>query len=248
MRCEYLLVTDLDGTLLGDDASLQAFRQHREAIPTRMQLVYASGRLVVDVRALIAERELCAPDAIIGGVGTQIEFSEGMVVDWCRPTTASWDASRIRSLLHDLPLQPDRFQTDHKVSFYLRDASDGILTALQRLLSSAGIEADLIYSSLRDLDVLPRGINKGTAAKFLAEHWGIKSSRVIVCGDSGNDLSLFQNPFRGVVVANCLPELRQLSGGNIYFATEKYAAGVLQGIDHWLTQETAAGERACNGK
>lgn len=239
MKPEYLLVTDLDGTLLGNDEALQAFRLRRESLPVRMRLVYASGRLLEDVRALIAELGLCVPDAIIGGVGTQIECTDGMTAEWCRPLSLTWGANRICAMLADLELQPAEYQTEHKVSFYLHNALPSDLAALAERLVFAGIEADLIYSSQRDLDIVPRGINKGTAARFVAERWQIPDDRVIVCGDSGNDLSLFQSQFRGVIVANCLPELRQLDGVNLFFATEKHAAGVLQGIDHWLAQEPA---------
>jgi len=238
MKSEFLLVTDLDGTLLGDEEALQAFRLRHEATPMRMRLVYASGRLVGDVKALILERNLCVPEAIIGGVGTQIECSDGAPTDWCRPASHAWGAAPVRALLADVELQPERFQTEYKVSFHLPDALPDGLALLAERLSRAGIEADLIYSSRRDLDVVPRGINKGTAARYLADRLRIPVHRVIVCGDSGNDLSLFQSRFRGVVVANCLPELRQLDGTNIFRATKTHAAGVLQGVDYWLAQET----------
>jgi mannosylfructose-6-phosphate phosphatase len=237
MKLEYLLVTDLDGTLLGDDAALQAFRLRRKLLPVRMRLAYASGRLVEDVRTLVLERDLCLPDAIIGGVGTQIECFDGAPTDWCRPAPGAWRAALVRALLADIESQPDCFQTEFKVSFYLPDASPVELALLSERLARAGIEADLIYSSQRDLDVVPRGVNKGTAARYLADRWRIPAHRVIVCGDSGNDLSLFQSRFRGVVVANCMPELRQLNGTNIFCATMKHAAGVLEGVDYWLAQE-----------
>ncbi len=238
MTPEYLLVTDLDGTLLGDDAALREFRVRRAQLPVRMRLVYASGRLVEDVQALIADQGLCTPDAVIGGVGTQISITDGAVANWCRPSARAWNKTRICALLSDIPLQPERFQTDYKVSFVLRDASPRALDEVARRLRRAEIDADLIYSSHRDLDVVPHGINKGSAANYLAKHWRIAPQNVIVCGDSGNDLALFQCQFRGVVVANHLPELGGLESRNVFYATAAYAAGVLQGIEHWLARET----------
>lgn len=237
MMPEYLLVTDLDGTLLGDEFALREFRVRLERLPVRMRLVYASGRLEDDVQALITEQDLCVPDAIIGGVGTQISITDEAVTNWCKPSARVWNRARIRMLLSDIPLQHERFQADYKVSFVLKDASPDDLDEIAKRLLRSGIDADLVYSSNRDLDVVPHSINKGSAANFLAKHWRIAPQNVIVCGDSGNDLSMFQCRFRGVVVANHLPELRNLESRDIYYATAPYAAGVLQGIDHWLAHE-----------
>lgn len=238
MRPEFLLVTDLDGTLLGDDEALQTFRNRLRTSSVRMRLVYASGRLVDDVQTLILKRHLCVPDAVIGGVGTQIACSDGPPAAWCRPRLNSWNSTLIRTLLSDLTLQPEPFQSEYKVSYHLHDASPEVLDELSTLLTLAGLEVDFVYSSRRDLDVVPHGISKGSAASFLARRWRIPTQRVIACGDSGNDLSLFQYGFRGVIVANCHPELRELKDDNICFAAQKYAAGVMQGIDHWLAMET----------
>lgn len=240
MRPEFLLVTDLDGTLLGDDEALQAFRNRLRKSSVRMRLVYASGRLVDDVQTLVLKRHLCAPDAVIGGVGTQISCSDGVPAAWCRPPSTSWNATLVRTLLSDLALQPEPFQSEFKVSYYLNDALPDVLDELSTRLTLAGLEADLIYSSHRDLDVVPHGISKGSAASFLARRWRIPAQRVIVCGDSGNDLSLFQYGFRGVIVSNCRPELRELKGDNIFFASERHAAGVMQGMDYWFAMERAS--------
>lgn len=236
----YALVTDLDGTLLGDDDALRTFWNYRASLPVSMRLVYASGRLVEDVRRLIERDELCRPDAIIGGVGTQIELFDGAACDWCRPSLESWDRRRVCRTLSHLSLQAEEFQTEHKVSYRIYDAAPKTLDDLRLQLSSAGIDADLIYSSARDLDVVPRGINKGSAAKYLANRWQIDPRRIIACGDSGNDASLFQGDFRGVVVANCLPELRRMEGVNLFFASRTHAGGIMEGTDHWLAQDAVA--------
>ena len=237
MTFDCLLVTDLDGTLLGDEAALQEFHRRWSSFPARMGLVYASGRLVEDVRAVIADRTLISPDAIIGGVGTQISSLQSPVVDWCRPSRREWCADRIRTLLSALQLQPEKFQTEYKVSFFLHHASTRELQRVAHRLAQQGIHADLIYSSQRDLDVVPSGINKGAAARYLARRWCVSQRHVIVCGDSGNDRSLFAPPFRGVVVANAHEELRQLIGEHVYLATGKHAAGVLEGLDYWLSRD-----------
>ena len=105
------------------------------------------------------------------------------------------------------------------------------------MLEAAGQGVQLVYSSDRDLDVLPAGIDKGAATARLAQHWQVPPQRVIVCGDTGNDRSMFEQGFRGIVVGNALPELQSLDSPDIYHATGSCAAGVAEGLRHW----TAAG-------
>jgi hydroxymethylpyrimidine pyrophosphatase-like HAD family hydrolase len=102
----------------------------------------------------------------------------------------------------------------------------------------------LVYSSNRDLDVLPRGVDKGAAAAFLANEWNYPAARVIVSGDSGNDLAMFQAGFHGIVVGNAHSELKQLDSADVFHADSSYAAGVLQGLQHWMTDNSAVSRQA----
>ncbi len=177
------------------------------------------------------------PDAIIGGVGTQIVFpgSNSLLDNW--PGAKGWNATFIREALSQRPeltLQPEHLLSDHKVSFYGYDLPEGYVEDVTRELKEHGLSVKVVYSSQRDLDVLPAGTGKGLATVKLAEHYGINAKNVIVAGDSGNDLAMFQQGFRGVVVANAHTELKALRGKNIFHAKEAFAAGVLEGVQHWL--------------
>jgi len=99
----------------------------------------------------------------------------------------------------------------------------------------------MIYSSRRDLDIVPAGANKGTAAAFLASTWwGIPQSRVLVSGDSGNDRDLFGQGFLGIVVSNAHRELKELNGPTVYHARQPYAGGVLEGWRYWIGHTTSS--------
>jgi sucrose-6F-phosphate phosphohydrolase len=243
-----LLITDLDGTLLGDDAALERFAACHESVAESVKLVYSSGRLIESMRQSVAETALPEPVAMIGGVGTEICLSNDMasLADW-PPKSEAWNVARIRRILSaaapPLELQPDEFQSEFKLSFFARDFTSDDLAAVDRLLDQAGAAARVVYSSNRDLDVLPAGVDKGSAAVEIVRRLGYSRSEAIVSGDSGNDLSMFSHGIRGIVVANAHAELKQLDGDHVYHASAAMAAGVLEGLEFWLAGDRTGSKR-----
>lgn len=233
-----LLISDLDGTLLGDDAALREFSAWVQTRRDRLKLVYNSGRLHGSIRTAIDVFGLPEPDAIIGGVGTQIVDGNGNGNGWMRDLRG-WDADAVRALLDKEPrleLQPDEYLTPHKLSYFGENLTDEFLSSLRRRLAEAGCRVDLVYSSNLDLDVLPHGVNKGSASHWLAARWGFRREAVFVSGDTGNDRAMFEQEFLGIVVGNARSELKSLRGERIYHASAHYAAGVLEGLEHWLSR------------
>jgi sucrose-phosphate synthase len=82
--------------------------------------------------------------------------------------------------------------------------------------------------------VLPLRASKGKAIRYLADKWEIPVERILVAGDSGNDEEMLRGATLGVVVGNYSPELEALRGRpRIYFAKAHFAAGILEGMDHY---------------
>jgi mannosylfructose-6-phosphate phosphatase len=237
------LVSDVDNTLLGDDEALARFAEWYESRRGSMRLVYNSGRFYSSVVASIDSTALPEPDAVIGGVGTEIRFyPDGRSLEAWPAQFAGYEASAVRECLArfaELAPQPLELQSRWKTSYFVDGAPPEFLARLKRRLQAEGLAVELIYSSRRDLDVLPAAANKGSAAAFLAEHWNLAREKVMASGDSGNDLALFQQGFRGIVVANAHAELKALRGENVYHSPHAHAAGVLDGLEYWLARAQA---------
>lgn len=238
MSKQHLLVSDVDDTLLGDDAALEQFIAWHEQADAPLRIVYASGRFVASIIESIEQAGLPTPEAIIGGVGSEIRrYPEGELFDeWADQMSPNWNAQHLQQVLAgepDLERQPEKFQSMYKQSYFLYNASPQRLEELMSKLAAAGIDASFIYSSQRDLDFLPPGVNKGTAAAFLADYWDLTPDNVLVSGNSANDSDLFSQGFLGIVVANAHEELKALAAPRVYVAEQGYAAGVLEGIRHW---------------
>jgi sucrose-6-phosphatase len=145
----------------------------------------------------------------------------------------------IGSHFADLKLQPHSEQRPFKVSYFLtKQAAIVILPQLENLIKSKDLDVEVIYSDGKDLDILPRNANKGSAMSFLQQKWGIDSTRTVVCGDSGNDISLFSaGQEKGIIVGNVKHELLDWFKSNgsphHYLATEFCAKGIIQGLDYF---------------
>lgn len=243
---QFLLVTDLDNTLVGDDAALgqlnQRISEHRSTFGTR--LVYSTGRSHQSYLELARQKRLLPPDALITGVGTAIRYSNDGEPDgdWSAVLQNGWDrdlALNVASHFADLVLQPESEQSQFKLSYFLsEEIAPDVLPRLTDLLKEAELQFNLIYSGRKDLDILPASADKGMALNFLINKWQCNPARTITCGDSGNDRALLSiSGTYGIIVGNAYPELlewhRNSPSPQRYLANQYCAAGILEGLRHF---------------
>ncbi len=237
-----LLSFDLDGTLTGNPDSTLRFKLTWENLEPseRPLLCYNSGRLLKSVKDLIEESDLPEPDFCISGVGTLIyDFRNGGVVkEFSGTLTTGWDIGKVQQTVRqfsDIEEQPKKFQDEFKSSWYLYDAGPDRLNEIKSALQAAGLKVSLVYSSSRDLDILPQYANKGNALKWLIDSLSISPEDVIVGGDTGNDSSMFQVAgVKGIVVENAQPELYAATVKiPTYIAKQTIADGILEGLMHY---------------
>lgn len=235
-----LLVTDLAGTLVGGPKKGRIkLQQALEEVRESTILVYVSGQNLGAQLAKIDENQLLHPDYIISSVGTEIHRLPGEhpVDEWYRYIQAGFYRDEIEARLAEyyphLQLQPLEHQTPLKISYFWEDASPEDLDALQRDLIEANFSAKPVYSSAVYLDIIPERAGIGAAVKFLVDSLVLSPSQVFVCGDTGNEIDLFQYGFRGIVVDNATRELKKAVELRAYFSHGTHAEGLLEGLKHY---------------
>ena len=242
----FLFVTDLDNTLVGDDIALSELNQHldRHRQQYNSKIVYATGRSLYLYRLLASAKSLLPPDALITSVGTEMYFDQQQSQfdpEWAEILAQGWNREKIveiASQFEHLQSQPNSEQNPFKISYYLAEAvAEETIAKLKSALKDEGYKIKTIYSAGQDLDLLPKNGDKGLAVQFLRQKWQISPEQTIVCGDSGNDISLFKGPEKGLIVSNAKPELLEWyeanGSDNHYLANSTCAGGILEGMKHF---------------
>lgn len=239
----HLFSSDLDGTLAGNREASHRFADFWKSLDprTRPLLVYNSGRLVDDVLDFIAAEGLPEADIVIGGVGTMLQSGSLPHLPQAYAGTfgGDYDPDRIAAILETLPglrRQPARYQHALKSSWFFHDATPESLADLEGRLEAEGLTVKVVYSSNRDLDILPATADKGGALGWLCRELEIVLTEVIVAGDTGNDRGMFDLPeVRGIIPANGLAELkmRYSAEERVYHAHAPEAYGVIEGLTHF---------------
>ena len=80
------------------------------------------------------------------------------------------------------------------------------------------------------LNIMPTGWNKGSAVRYLCDYLGIGLDEVVVFGDAGNDLAMFNVVENAVAVANATPEAAAAARWHIGRCDEDAVAQVIECI------------------
>lgn len=248
-RTTLILATDLDGTFAGGTADdRQVLQQTLRELPGTL-LIYVTGRSVPAAREIMRDAPLPHPDFLIADVGTS--FRGGPDLEPVREIEAQIEAAwpgadLIRARMSDVRgLEEQQIVARRRVSYWIREG--GMDEAIERAAAALeGIEVDLVASADVYLDVLPRGVNKGTTLLRVLRWLGRVEADVVVAGDTLNDLALFETGLCGVVVGNCEAALLERVRGrdHLYLAEGDGAAGILEGLRHfgWIDGRPSHGE------
>lgn len=242
-----LLVTDIDNTLLGDEGSLKEFLDLISLHRSDTGFGIATGRTIDSALKILSENNCPIPDFLITSVGAEMYYKTGkgplQSTGWNAHIDYRWNREKIVDVLRSFPFleyQEDETQRPFKISYYTHCTAEQI-ESVRNELSRNKIRCTIIYSHDEFLDLLPLRASKGLAVRYLAYRWNIALENVIVAGDSGNDEDMLNGEMLGIVVGNHSAEMEKLRGKRrIYFSERTYAAGIIEGIEHYkfFTEKT----------
>lgn len=247
LSADWLIILDLDRTLIGDRDALDHLRDWLKAHRSRIALGVITGRRVESALWVLRDWGMDLPDVLISSVGTEIHYGPDWELDagWDGHIRRDWRRSELARVLESVPgirLQAHRKLGPCKLSYFVSPGRFPGLDAVQDHLHRNKLKAQTILSQSRYLDFLPHRASKGQAVRYLAFKWGFPQDRIVVAGDSGNDLDMLAGMKAAIVVGNHSAELEVLKGREgVYFAERGFASGVLEGLEHFrVFADTAA--------
>jgi hydroxymethylpyrimidine pyrophosphatase-like HAD family hydrolase len=204
----FVLATDLDGTFLGGSAAdRRDLYDWIDAHRSSVGLIFVTGRDPEFILQSCAEGTLPWPDFVVGDVGTTI----GAVLpdvgtrklhilhDLEAEIAALWGdgTQAVQRVLKDAPgLTPQPTEFRYRMSYhYDPDKFDP-----EAIRTVEALGYDVLMSDNMYFDVLPKGVSKGPSLLRLLDHLNIARQRVLVAGDTLNDLSMFETGLQGAVV------------------------------------------------
>ncbi|MDI1298548.1 HAD-IIB family hydrolase [Methylotenera sp.] len=234
-----MLISDIDNTLIGDKKKLEELTSWLRQNSSTLGFGVATGRSLESAVNILKKHRVPLPSILITSVGSEINYGPELFPDigWANHIRHLWrrdDLAKAMSIFPGLELQAQENQREFKLSYIATPDKMPPLEKMYRHLRKLKLHAQLIYSHNEFLDILPIRASKGHAIRYLAYKWGLSLQSFLVAGDSGNDSEMLVGDTLAVVVGNHSSELEPLRGlEQVYFAQNYYAAGILEGLDHY---------------
>lgn len=234
---DFVLATDLDGTFLGGtETECKRFYSWLESNRSRIGLIFVTGRDPGFIRSLVRSGDVPRPDFVVADVGTTI--AEIDTDSHVAPIAAledeiaeAWGLAghMVHSALLGVSgIKPQSGVFRYRASYDL-DPETFDQSAIG-IVEELGLDA--LVSDNRFFDVLPKGVSKGPSLTRLINHLGINAERVLVAGDTLNDLSMLASGLPAVAVGNSEPaliaELRALK--TVHLADAHGVSGIAEAI------------------
>ncbi len=231
-----VLATDLDGTFLeGDHEHRQAFYDKLANSREDISVVFVTGRTLDLVYQLYSDGLSYIPDYIIADHGTLVINSQTL-----NPVTAvqdyiieQWDKADHEQLgiilRKNTSLTKQPYNPRFRYAYYYNPTT--LNSDVIEEIKALGFDCVLSHDAY--FDILPANVGKGSSLRRLMGSLEISDEKIITCGDSLNDLSLFTSGYGSIAVGNSEPALKRLinSMDNVFLSQHPGIYGILDGLD-----------------
>jgi len=234
-----IIATDLDGTFLeGSDSEKGQFYQFLSQAKDNIAVIFVTGRTLGLVKNLYDGSFDFIPDYIIADHGSVIVKGDNFeyVEDVQSQIIKKWEQAKhdeLKFLLNTQAVQEQPFNPPYRHAYYYHK---GLFdkSIIPKILS-LGFECTLSHDVY--LDILPATIGKGSTLKKLIDNMGCNSDKVITCGDSLNDLPLFEAGYKSIAVSNSEPALltKIEKMGNVFLSKFPGISGIKDGLNNYST-------------
>ena len=183
--------------------------------------------------------------------------------DWSAEIGQDWDSLDREELtlllggIKEIQLQEPEKQSRYKLSYYTDQNVDyqALDMNIRGRLAKPGVRVSIIWSvdeigEIGLLDIIPARANKLQAIRFLMQQEQFPEEHTVFAGDSGNDLDVLTSGLQAILVKNAAGDVRKqaldalsrkcmtnrlyLPQGNYLGMNGNYAAGVLEGLVHFI--------------
>ncbi|MGD2272354.1 MAG: HAD-IIB family hydrolase [Desulfobacterales bacterium] len=188
--------------------------------------------------------------------------------DWSREIGQDWkgldwaERTEIIADIKEIRLQESEKQNQYKLSYYTEAGADHqkLMKIIQERFAQRGVRVGIVWSvdemdKAGLLDILPSRANKLHAIQFLMQKEKFSEKRTVFAGDSGNDVAVLTSGLQAILVKNAADDVRRevieilskkqltdrlyLPRGNFFGMNGNYAAGVLEGLAHFIPETGA---------
>ncbi|WP_206243995.1 copper homeostasis protein CutC [Novosphingobium terrae] len=236
-RSQFIIVTDLDGTLLDRDHTVSPYSASvlRAAEAAGHTLVFASGRHACDIKGIVASLGIDAYVVSANGASLHHPLDHPIATATINPAVVA----RIHALGVPEGVSVGVFTADtwltrypeerlmqyHRISGFGYEVADlaqhcdhvskvefngdsAVLAKLaQQIQAEFGDAVSMTYSLPTCLEIIPPGISKGVALTRVMELLGATPEQVIAFGDNLNDIAMLTVAGQPFVMANGHPDV-----------------------------------------
>ncbi len=252
-----LICMDIDGTLVNDDKSIpyKNIAALKKASDMGIRLALVSGRYPAGIRHVEEQLGIrCLKAAIAGAyifednkclysrhITTETAYSVYDIAKkaggdcwffsgekWYVTGMNKW----VRAEMQYVAASPDIVTIDELdknavINKALVTGSSDTVKKIYGILGGMELNAQLGFSSDTYLEIIPQGVDKGTALERLCEIYHIPIENTVAFGDEGLDIPLIEKAGMGIAMGNAVKKLKDKAD---YITTSNNEAGIAHAL------------------